>query len=401
LATIAWARRFGDGIALVAALMLACLPPLLGHAGVATTDMAVAAMLPVALLALDRWNTSRSWRDALLLGAAMGLGALSKYSFLLFFPVCAAVLLIARRRRVAAGQLLAALALAIAVICAGYRFSFAPLSTFRSVTMPPPSTLSPAVAWLYTHVPIPAPQFIGGLVILHYYNAAGRLAYLLGEVRQNGWWYYFPVVFFFKTPLPFQLLAIAGTIVTLVRRRAVELALMPLALMLSVLGSSINIGVRHILPIYPLLAVVAAIGCAALWSRSRVAAAVLVGWLLVGSVLAHPNYLAWFNEAAGAHPERIAVDSNLDWGQDMLRLAQVLNRQHIDHIALKCVSAFPLERRGIQNTPLAPFTQTHGWVAVSETALALDPDARAGGYSWLETLPYSRVGSSIRLLYVK
>jgi hypothetical protein len=206
-----------------------------------------------------------------------------------------------RRRRFGATQLLAALALAIVVICAGYRFSFAPLSTFRSVTMPPPGTLSPAVAWLYTHVPIPAPQFIGGMVILHYYNAAGRLAYLLGEVRQNGWWYYFPVVFFFKTPLPLQLLAIAGTIVSLMRRRAVELALMPLALMLSVLGSSINIGVRHILPIYPLLAVVAAIGCAALWSRSRAAAALLVAWLVVGSVLAHPNYLVWFNELGPGH----------------------------------------------------------------------------------------------------
>jgi hypothetical protein len=85
----------------------------------------------------------------------------------------------------------------------------------------------------------------------------------------------------------------------------------------------------------------------------------------------------------------------------MLRLAQALHRQHIDHIALKCVSAFPLERRGIQTAPLAPFTQTKGWVAVSETALVLDPDARAGGYEWLKTLPYSRVGSSIRLIYVK
>jgi hypothetical protein len=425
VAVIAWARRFGEGIGVVAAAMLAAMPPILGHAGLATTDMAVAAMLPVALLALERWIRLQTWRAALLLGLAMGLGALTKYSFLLFFPVCAVVMIAAvagcglpvagcrlpadsagnwqlstgnHSRRLVAGATLALVA-ALVVIWAGYRLQFAPLATFRSVTMPPPDTLSKPVAWLYTRVPIPAPSFFGGLVILKWYNLAGRPAFLLGQVSTTGWWYYFPVVFFFKTPLPFLLLSLAG-IAALIRRRtpdAVALALMPVALMLSVLDSRINIGVRHILPIYPLLCVAAAAGAAAL---RRPVAAVALAWLFIGTAVGHPDYLAWFNEAAGPHPERIAVDSNLDWGQDMLRLARLTRQSRIDTIALFCVRAMPFDRHGARAAPLPPITPTPGWIAASETMLAISDEARAGGYAWLGAYPYERVGRSIRLYRV-
>lgn len=396
-AVIAWGRRFGGGVALLAAAMFAAMPPILGHAGLATTDMAVAALLPVALLALDRWLAAQTWPNALLLGAAIGLGALSKYSFLLFFPVAAVVLFLFRRRRISIAQLIAALAAAIVVVWAGYQFTFAPLSTFRSVTMPPPETLSPALAWLYTHVPLPAPQFFGGMVILHYYNAAGRAAYLLGEVRQSGWWYYFPVLFFFKTPLPFQFLAFFGAI----RRRGTDLAITTLALMASVFPSSINIGIRHILPLYPLLCVVAALGAAALWEkrRARIVAIAALGWLFAGTALAHPDYLAWFNEAAGRHPERIAVDSNLDWGQDMLRLARLARARKLDAVALDCVSAMPFERHGVATAPLPQSGAAAGWLAVSETRLALDSDARARVASLPQS--YERIGRSIRLYRIE
>jgi hypothetical protein len=399
-AVVAWARRYGDGVALLAGALFASLPPILGHAGLATTDMAVAAMLPVALLALDRWLRQPTTGNALLLGTAMGAGALTKYSFLLFFLVCGLVLIACARQEVErrtsvrrVRRFALALLTAILILWAGYRFQFAPLATFRSVTMPPASTLSPPMAWLYTRVPIPAPSFFGGLVILKWYNLAGRPAFLLGQVSDKGWWYYFPVVFFFKTPLPFLLLAVAGAAV-LMGRREPALLLMPLALMLAAMRSSINIGVRHILPIYPLLCIVAAVGAAALWKRWKAATAILLAWLFIGTAVAHPDYLAWFNEAAGRHPERIAVDSNLDWGQDMLRLARLARRRGIPSIAMNCVSAMPFARFGVPDRPLPPFTPVTGWVAVSETALAL---SERGAYAWLDGKPYERVGRSIRL----
>jgi hypothetical protein len=126
----------------------------------------------------------------------------------------------------------------------------------------------------------------------------------------------------------------------------------------------------------------------------------MCAWLFIGVAASHPDYLAWFNEAAGAHPERIAVDSNLDWGQDMLRLARLTRAHGIDTIAIHCVSAMPFSRRGTNGVALAPFERAHGWLAVSETVLALDPGARRGGYKWLEAFPWERVGRSIRIYRV-
>jgi hypothetical protein len=227
------------------------------------------------------------------------------------------------------------------------------------------------------------------------HNEYGHATSLLGKQSLMGWWYYFPVLFFFKTPLPFLAFIGAGA-----ARATLKFALIPALILLSTLSSTIEIGVRHLLPVYPFLAVVAAAGLVWMWRRWRVVALVAAIWFFGGSVLAHPDYFAWFNEAAGAEPQKIAVDSNLDWGQDMFRLARLTRKRNLDRIALRCTTTIPFDHFGVHDTPLPPFAITKGWVAVSETILGLDPDARRGGYKWLDGIPYERVGRSIRLYYV-
>ena len=86
--------------------------------------------------------------------------------------------------------------------------------------------------------------------------------------------------------------------------------------------------VRHILIVYPLFSIAAGFGAVSLWHHTahrrwaRSATVLLLGWLVVTSVRAHPDYLPYFNELAGSQPERILVDSDLDWGQDLLRLGR-------------------------------------------------------------------------------
>jgi hypothetical protein len=397
---VAWARELGDGVAIMAAVLFACVPQVLGNAGLAGTDMCAAATLTLALYATDRWLWRGTWSAAILAGVAAGAGALGKLSFPIFFPAGVLVLLLCQRKRAATARQIVPVALAaLLVLWAGYRFELKPLASFQSVIMPAAGTLSPPLRWLYTRLPIPAASYFGGLFMLRRYTEIGTLSYLFGQTTHRGWWYYFPVVFFFKTPLPFLALIGAGA-----ARVPLKFVLIPAALLLSTLGSTIEIGVRHLLPIYPFLAIVAAAGAVWLWRKThalwRLATVVLLAWLFAGSALAHPDYLAWFNEAAGAHPERIAVDSNLDWGQDMFRLARLTRRRNFDHIALRCVTTIPFDRFGVHDTPLPPFVQTQGWIAMSETIVALDPDARRGGYKWLDGYPYERVGESIRLYYV-
>lgn len=404
-----WAKRvFSPLVGILTAAMLATLPPILGHAGVATTDLAAFAGIALSLLALDAFLEHATAKRGALLGLALGIGLLSKFSFLVYFPPCALLALFARWPiRMQWRNAILAIVVAFATLWAGYRFDFRSAREYAgdngayALTLIAPDAIAHRVA----NVPIPAPAFFVGLGFLKMHDEQGHLSYLLGETSDKGWWYYFPVVFFYKTPLPFLILALWGA--ALLRTRAhVALALMPLAILAIAMTSSINIGVRHILPMYAPLAVLAAYGAVEIWMRTRdafgrVAFAALLAWLFVGVAVSHPDYLAWFNELAQPNPAHIAVDSNLDWGQDTLRLARVVREMGVDALHVDVMTNARLAEHGIRH--VAGGDPTHritGWVAVSETTLALK--GHFGQYHWLRNYrPVRRVGESIRLYYIE
>jgi hypothetical protein len=212
-------------------------------------------------------------------------------------------------------------------------------------------------------------------------------------VSNDGWWFYFPVALWFKSTLAL-LAAFAFGAYVLVRQRTASLV--PLvaaaAILIVAMLSRISIGVRHVLPLYPLLAIVAAYGVVSL---KRPAAIAVIVAQLAAFVIAHPDHLAYFNVTAGRKPSRILLDSNLDWGQDLLRLEHVTARRDIEtmHIAL-FTSADLAKHRLPRLLPLRPAQPVRGWVAISEMQLKMRP-----GYSWLNAhTPVERVGQSI-LLY--
>jgi hypothetical protein len=488
-AVVVWTRRlFGDAAALTAGALYSALPPLLAHAGLATTDMAAAGTVVFALWALDGWLAIRRWKAALFLGLAIGVGLISKFSFVIYFPAGALALLVANAGRAAARppgrgraearpplrQLLVVAAVAGVLVWGGYKFSTGTLNETRLKVLPPeslgyqaarfasfegydwvrpdlviryydyahaaanrgaigvdfvdwakaagypspqagragrdttadggplpPPSLLDRVrepfrrAWqlVVVHVPLPAPYWVVGAEYVAQHSEAGHPAFLLGQRRDRGWWYYFPVLLFFKTPLAFLILAAGG--IVLLRRRAV--AWVPLVMLLPALTSRINIGIRHVLPLYPVLAIVAAYAAVALWKKSRAAAVLLLGWFFVAGIVAHPDYLPYFNELA-RHPEEIATDSNLDWGQDLLRLARVVRRERIPHLYLSYFGSADWRRHGMPAEELPRDQRVHGWVAVSEMQLKFGGPENRGGFQWLEEHePVMRVGKSIRL----
>jgi len=102
--------------------------------------------------------------------------------------------------------------------------------------------------------------------------------------------------------------------------------------------SHINIGVRHVLILFPLMAIVAGAFFVAMWQRYQLVAVrmllvALFSWQVANVANAHPDYLASFNEQAGSHPENILIDSDLDWGQDLRRLKHTLSEHKIDSFA--------------------------------------------------------------------
>jgi 4-amino-4-deoxy-L-arabinose transferase-like glycosyltransferase len=485
-------RLFGRAAAIVALALFGSLPPVLGHAGLATTDMAAAATTAAALLALALWLDEPRWGTALLLGAATGVGLASKYSFAVFFPAAAAVFVVLSLRRLRQGaglrtrQVALAIGVAVAIVWATFRFDVGTINAMRLKVFPvgdahnvatayarvhgyewvrpdlieryrlysnaaarrgrvgidfvdwakaagypsplagrsgrdtmagaPPISptgradklLEPfrrAGQWLAAEMPLPAPMFAIGLITVSRHSSIGHPSFLLGRYSNTGWWYYFPVVLFFKTPLPFLGLALAG-MALLVRRggEAAAVGLAPIAMLLPAMHSSLNIGVRHVLPVHPLMTIAAAVAVTSLWRGQRLgraAAAALLGWYFIGSAAAHPDYMAYFNEASLGHPERIAADSNLDWGQDLLRLADVVRQRRIRHLHLRYFGTAEYARHLPADTEWMTLSKrVDGWIAISEQNMILDSGHPVMRNWLLEYEPVERIGKSIRLYHI-
>jgi hypothetical protein len=119
--------------------------------------------------------------------------------------------------------------------------------------------------------------------------------------------------------------------------------------------------------------------------------------------VAHPDYLAYFNECAGRHPEQIAVDSNLDWGQDLLRLQNVMQQEKIGHLYLQYFGWTDWTSHDPRVDELPRALHVKGWVAISEQELVFGgPNNRGDGYQWLRAYrPVRQVGKSIRLYFIR
>ncbi len=183
----------------------------------------------------------------------------------------------------------------------------------------------------------------------------GHSAFLLGQVNVGGWWYYFPVLFAVKTPLPVLLLVGVGLFL-FVRRwpwswSRVWVWLLVGGIAGASLISRVNIGYRYLLPILPLLFVLIGGIWPTLRARGRWVLGLALLWLVVDSAWLHPNYLAYFNQVVGGPNNgwRVAADSNLDWGQDVAALAD-FERAHLpEPYQVAWLGSVPLGVYGIEN----------------------------------------------------
>lgn len=417
------ARWFTRAAGLWAVLLLVCLPPVLAHSGLATTDLAGAATLFLALyLSLCWLETPGRW-PAARLGAGLGLAVLGKFSSFVFLPACFAAAAALRlrprpsaaglRRRIAEAGL--ALGVALLVTWAGYRFSLVPYSGSRGSHPVADALLADypllrAAASAASEVPLPLTQVGKGIEAVHHHDLEGHDSYLLGEYRRTGWWYFFPVVLAVKTPLAFLVLALIGMAGICAGRGGARwpqkaTVLFPLIILALSMTSRINLGVRHILAVYPLLALAAAHGIRVLAGggkrRWRLALAmVLVLFVAADSVRAHPDYLAWFNQLAGREPAGVLCESDLDWGQDLARLGRRLRSLGVQRFRMAYFGTAPPEAAGLPaHEHLHPEDQPAGYVAVSARYLYL-ACAQSGAYCWLRAqTPAERIGKSIYLYH--
>jgi hypothetical protein len=424
-----WARRwFNRAAAGWSVLLFVCLPPILAHSGLATVDMAAAATTATALYAFVRCVETPSWQRLVLLGAAIALAFLSKFSSIGFLGSCFifAFIYLALRTRGAALRFAplrrfskrALIVAAVAFVClwGGYRFSFRPPAYKTS----PYKTLDHALGktpqlrslvYEAMKVPLPLSEFLRGVYEVGSHDERGNDSYLLGQYRKTGWWYFFPVVVGVKTPIGFLILSGCGILAILHGLRPSTwqqrlTLIFPAAIILVCMNSRIDLGVRHILPIYPPLAVIAGYGASELIGLARRVSPIIAGlpillvlWTAADAWTNRADELAYFNQLAGAHPERVLAESDLDWGQDLYLLSTRLKELGADHVSIKYFGTAPLDEAELPpySTLSANVPSTHGFAAVSVRYLTLEY-AKDGSFAWLKNRkPLEIVGKSIYL----
>ncbi len=373
-----WARlAYGALAAVIAVGFFTLTPVVLAFSSLAYTDLPAAATQLIALFEFARWLETRNTRSALGLGVALGLATLSKFTSLLFLPVaCLAMVLckLGLNQRVGSpkmlrvrwlAQIVMIATIAAGLVWSGYRFDIGRFNESMNLSpsaMPSfqhfPSPVAKLARTLVLNNPlVPAPELLSGIADSWLMNAEHSEAYLLGKERAGGWWF------------------------------------------------------RHVLVVYPLLAIVSGHAGARLWKYKPLAAklfvVLLLCWQAISSIRARHDYIAYFNEFAGNDPSHVLITGcDLDCGQDMLRLSSELAKKHISKISIAAWTTADLSRLGLPDfqvrQPAQPVT---GWVAISLRSQRMG-DAFHSSYgpeafAWLlKYRPVEQIGSTIRLYYI-
>ncbi len=345
LVFLAGQEMFSTGAGLLAMTLFVFEPSLLAHGAYVTTDMAVSCMLFGAVYAFYRYVKVPSAGRLVLVGVMSGLALASKHSAVLLLPML--VLLAAsevwfvgreegRSRGRMAQQLTGAIGVVVVIAVVvlwgfyGFRYAARPAGlrldpTLAEYVMPLRPLEAKGILLLGRWHILPE-SFLYGLADVRA-MANEMPSYIFGKVYSHGVWFYFPAVFAIKSTLGFLGLLAFSIWATakgwLGRRREVLfLTIPPIFYLLIAMGSSLNIGARHILPLYVFFALLAAGGAMALVRRDRRWSWVVGGLVVLhagSSLLAYPNYMAYSNEVWGGPTKtyRYLTDSNTDWGQQL------------------------------------------------------------------------------------
>ncbi|HUI07357.1 MAG TPA: glycosyltransferase family 39 protein [Verrucomicrobiae bacterium] len=356
-----WTRRATDhaGAALFALALWVFNPLALGYGHLIITDTGAMLGIPLAVYVFTRFVQQPSPGKAALAGAATGLALALKFTSLILAPIYFVIVIVLRKQL---RMSVAALALRVAlfavatwcVIMAAY------FPHWRPAPAPTPAEASvlSVPGWFQTLRPVLIPaRFFKGIALT--LGQAPRESYLLGKWKEGGWWYYFPLAFVLKTPVTFVILIVPALVLFLRRIRSadsLELTawLASAVYVASAMTSGINIGVRHLLPVFPMLSV--GIGCAVARLNSRRLQIIAIG-LATGQALialaTYPLYIQYFSELVGGarNGYKYLIDSNYDWGQDANRLKKFLDKRQINHIYLDYFGTqFSIEHLQIPNT---------------------------------------------------
>ncbi|MDE3104778.1 MAG: glycosyltransferase family 39 protein [Acidobacteriota bacterium] len=336
---------FGDWAALAALTLLALDPNVLAHSALVTTDIGVSLFFLASVWCFYRYVRQPGLPRLVVAGVVAGLLLATKHSGVLLAPMLLLligyeVLTAARGTRRATALRLASAFSAIVVVGVlvlwafyGFRYATRPAGVAMSTTLAEyVAPLGPGTAriinWVGRWHLLPESYLIGLVDVKR--MALFYPTFLLGHNYSHGVWWYFPSVLLIKSTLGLlALTAVAGY--ALARRRlrwsreVVYLVLPGLFYLLVAILSNMNIGARHLLPMYVFLFVLAGGAAATMAQAGRrwmVALLVLMVLHVTSSLAVFPNFMAYANEAWGgpANVHNLLSDANVDWAQQLYQV---------------------------------------------------------------------------------
>ena len=379
---------FGVGAGLIALGLMAFDPTLMGHSALATLDAGNACLMFWAIYAFYRYVKSpTAWR-LIATGVIVGLALAAKHSAILLFPTMGVLAIIEVVWRgklelelaappVRAGRHALRLALALTVILAismtilwgSYGFRYAPGDAvpfnppMKTQLDRVPSALEGRLLGEIDGLHLlPAPYTYAFANILR--QAKSYTSYLMGVAYPHAVWFYFPITLLIKSSLTFLILLVisAGAVaIGAVRlsRGILYMGISALVFMAFAVTGGMNIGVRHILPVYVFLSVPIAGASWSLMQRNRSWIYAVVALLVfqAGSVLhAYPAYISYTNEVFGgpANSYKYVSDSSSEWGQQLNAVRRYVDARGIKNCWFAYFNQAMMDFRsfGIPCTPL-------------------------------------------------
>jgi tetratricopeptide (TPR) repeat protein len=373
LVFIAAQEMFGTGAAFIALALMVSDPNVLAHGAVVGTDMGLSCFMFASIYAFYRYVKAPSPGRLIVVGVAGGLALASKHTAIVILPmlVLLAICEVARsyfRNKTAAvgeaavakdavelspGKRAARLAvaivlmsvIAIAILWAFYGFRYQAREAglqlnptmpqfLKELSRPREAHLLSAVA----HWHLFPESYIYGLadvrIMSDFYTS-----YIFGKIYPHGVWFYFPAAFVIKSTLAFLILlgiaiwAIATRKLT-AWREILFLTIPPIFHLLVAMSAGMNIGLRHILPMYMFLYILIAGASLKLIQKNRrwlYAVVILIVFQAISGAHAYPAYLAYENELWGgpANTYKYLSDSNADWGQQLHDTKRYLDQHGI------------------------------------------------------------------------
>lgn len=460
-----WSKELiGPGWALLPSFLFGLSPTVLAHGHYITTDIGAAFGALLAIFFFTKTLVKPTSKNIIISGAAFGLAQLTKFSNVLLVPYFIILTLIfaaaeIKRNRLNFVYLSRLLKICFLIFIIGLILIYA-VYFLLTLNYPPAKQLADAehilrsfsISWLAQidltmirySILRPLGEYLLGVLMVMQRSMSGNTSYFLGEVSAGGWWYYFPLVFLLKEPLPSLILILLVLVLSFLKFKIKNLKFKNISdyiglyfnefsMLLFVflywlysLNSPLNIGVRHLLPTLPFIYILTAAGLKS-WLKTKTKIfsfsiktafiLILIGWFAGEIIFAYPYFLSYFNQVGGGVKNgwHYVTDSNYDWGQDLKRLKNLVEEKNIQKIGVDYFGGG--DPRYYLGDKFEPWWSARGhpltnqeqnpqieWLAISINTLQNATAKPAPGferrpedsYEWLkEVKPAFRAGTSI------